>query len=327
MACRYFGILLLGIFSLTFQAPGEAWAAKAGFDIRILSKTETGKNRVRLGMVSKIRCASPELKRKLEALDLGKSPKPGKIRTINRNYIALRLRQLGIESTRYVFKGSKKAVLKRRSILISKDRIEKITREYLLNKPEWKGLDVEIKDIRVFSEVAVPDKEISFSFVEEKKKHMRGVLPLLLHIRSGKAFQKRTRVLVKVRIYSEVVVANRPLRRHRRITEDDIWLRKVNIAGLSGNIVTDINEIIGKRTRGYIRANAVLRQDLFEMPPLIKRGDMVLIVAEKHGMKITAIGQVKKDGRLGERIGVVNLDSKKMIFARVVDAQTVRVDF
>ena len=52
-----------------------------------------------------------------------------------------------------------------------------------------------------------------------------------------------------------------------------------------------------------------------------------MIVAESDGFKITALGQVKKRGRLGERIPVINFDSKKILYARVVDANTVKVDY
>jgi flagella basal body P-ring formation protein FlgA len=70
-----------------------------------------------------------------------------------------------------------------------------------------------------------------------------------------------------------------------------------------------------------------LRADLIELPPLVKRGDLVMIVAESNGFKITTLGEVKKTGRLGERIPVANMDSKKILQARVIDANTVQVDF
>jgi flagella basal body P-ring formation protein FlgA len=60
---------------------------------------------------------------------------------------------------------------------------------------------------------------------------------------------------------------------------------------------------------------------------LVKRGDLVVIIAESKGLKITTRGQVKKKGRLGEQIPVVNLDSNKVLYARVIDANTVKVDF
>jgi flagella basal body P-ring formation protein FlgA len=50
-------------------------------------------------------------------------------------------------------------------------------------------------------------------------------------------------------------------------------------------------------------------------------------MAESENLKITTLGQVKKKGRLGERIPVVNLDSKKVLHAVVVDANTVKIDF
>ena len=54
---------------------------------------------------------------------------------------------------------------------------------------------------------------------------------------------------------------------------------------------------------------------------------MVMIVAESGGLKVTALGEVKSSGYVGQRVKVVNLDSKKKIYARVVDENTVRVDF
>jgi flagella basal body P-ring formation protein FlgA len=71
----------------------------------------------------------------------------------------------------------------------------------------------------------------------------------------------------------------------------------------------------------------VLRATLVEFPPLVKRGDVVMIIAETQGFKITALGQVKKKGALGDRIPVVNFDSKKVLYARVLDSNTVKIEF
>jgi flagella basal body P-ring formation protein FlgA len=52
-----------------------------------------------------------------------------------------------------------------------------------------------------------------------------------------------------------------------------------------------------------------------------------MIIVESKGLKATARGLVKKKGRLGERIPVVNVDSKKVLYGRVIDSNTVKVDF
>jgi len=96
---------------------------------------------------------------------------------------------------------------------------------------------------------------------------------------------------------------------------------------LPSNVITDFEEVLGKRTRRAIGAKTILRADLIELPPLVNRGDMVVIIAESEGLRITARGQVKKKGRLGERIPVINFDSKKVLYALVIDSSTVKVEF
>ena len=97
---------------------------------------------------------------------------------------------------------------------------------------------------------------------------------------------------------------------------------------MPSNIVTDYDAILGKRTKRAINANTVLRSNLIEFPPIVKRGDVVTVIAESGGLRITALGLVKgREGRRGERIKVENLDSKRTLYAQVVDSKTVKVDF
>lgn len=70
-----------------------------------------------------------------------------------------------------------------------------------------------------------------------------------------------------------------------------------------------------------------LNSDLVELPPLVKQGDVVMIAAESETLRVSALGQVKEKGRRGERIRVLNLDSKKEVYALVVDGTTVKVEF
>jgi flagella basal body P-ring formation protein FlgA len=123
------------------------------------------------------------------------------------------------------------------------------------------------------------------------------------------------------------VVTKKPLGRYRTITPDDVYMQKMDITNLPNDIITDYKDVLGKRVRRNIWAKVVLRSEYIEFPPLVKRGDTVLIVAESEKMKITAMGEVRKSGRRGERVKVINLNSNKRIFARVIDQNTVKVEF
>ncbi len=102
---------------------------------------------------------------------------------------------------------------------------------------------------------------------------------------------------------------------------------RLDVAGLPADCITDPEMLIGKRTRRPVDTGTVLRQELVEFPPIVKNGDRVRIIVETAGLRISALGQVKQKGCQGELIQVVNLDSNKVIYARVIDSQTVRIEF
>ena len=101
----------------------------------------------------------------------------------------------------------------------------------------------------------------------------------------------------------------------------------MDLSKIKAYAVTTYEAVLGKRTKRAIKTDAVLSTDHIELPPLVKRGDVVSIIAESDGLRITALGEVRQMGCRGERINVLNLDSKKCIYAHVLDSNTVRVDF
>ena len=124
-----------------------------------------------------------------------------------------------------------------------------------------------------------------------------------------------------------MVVARHPIKRRQVITETDVQIVERDVSNMRNAGIPAFEEVIGKRASRAIRAGGVLYTDLVELPELIRRGDVISIVAESKGMTITTRGQASKGGYRGERIQVVNLDSKKQVYARVVDSNTVQVDF
>ena len=66
---------------------------------------------------------------------------------------------------------------------------------------------------------------------------------------------------------------------------------------------------------------------MFASPPLVRRGDIVKIVASSGPMIITATGMVKQQGCKGEMVRVVNTDSNRIITARVTGPGAVEVSF
>ena len=66
---------------------------------------------------------------------------------------------------------------------------------------------------------------------------------------------------------------------------------------------------------------------MLERPPIVERGDMVMILAESGGLRVTVPGKILEKGYRGQLVQVQNTMSRKNIYAKVIDEATVMVDF
>ena len=296
--------------------------------IRGLEKAEINSDVIHLGHIAKIRGDDPALVQRLKRIVIASAPLPGKSRHLNEGSIRLRLKQEKIDLSQIRLAAPKGIEVIRGFVEVTKEDITRAVSDFIYASMPWDREKVKIRDIRVRDNVILPKGKITYSVEPLKNTDFKGSVPLPIHFKVNGSFQKRILVTADIEVLAEVVITKRPLRRHRRITEDDIEIREKNLAGLPSNIILDYEEVLGKRAKRDIGANTVLRPDLIEFPPLVKRGDVVLIVAESSGLRITALGMVKqREGHRGERVRIENIDSKKSLYARVLDSKTVKVDF
>jgi flagella basal body P-ring formation protein FlgA len=138
---------------------------------------------------------------------------------------------------------------------------------------------------------------------------------------------KKVTVPATIDVWSDVVLAAIPLGKYQIIEAKHVRIEKMNLARVPENAVLHIEQAVGSRTNRNIAVNSILRGDQLELPPVVKRGDVVQVVAESKRMKISVKARAKESGAEGKTIRVQNLRSKKTIYAQVVDSQTVQVDF
>jgi len=186
---------------------------------------------------------------------------------------------------------------------------------------------VRIKDLQGGEKVTVPSGELSWEARIPERFHQGGSIPVSLILRAPGERDREIRVQARVEIYADVVMARNSLRRHQRVEERDVQVVNKNITLLPGDVATDVKEVVGKRMVLSVNPQEILRKSMVEVPPLVKKGDRVTLLVENAYFKITSTGEAREDGRAGERIRVVNISSQKEVSGRVVDGQTVQVDF
>jgi flagella basal body P-ring formation protein FlgA len=193
------------------------------------------------------------------------------------------------------------------------------------NLPD-QGLQVEIRDIRVSQSIRVPAGRVSCKVWIPEPLRRGGLVPAqLIFFSQGREVQ-RCQVQVLVDLYQTVAVARRYLKRHEEIREEDLDLVACNLKFLPPDAVTDPRTIVGKRTLVNVKGQEPLRAGLVEVPPLVKKGDLVQVIVNKNNIQVSCLGEIKETGRRGDRVKLVNLGSKKELLGRVLDGGTVQVD-
>jgi flagella basal body P-ring formation protein FlgA len=81
----------------------------------------------------------------------------------------------------------------------------------------------------------------------------------------------------------------------------------------------------GKQTKREISAGAILTPSFIQEETLIKRGDLVTMVAKYGGIVVTGTGKARGEGSLGDVIVVENPDSKKRFEGEIIGERMVEV--
>ncbi|CAD7849407.1 MAG: hypothetical protein [Olavius algarvensis Delta 4 endosymbiont] len=296
--------------------------------VRIAPAAEINSDRILLSQVARIAGPDPLLIARLGNIDIGRAPLPGRKRVIESRHILARMnkstgglpRDIGLDFPQ-------RLEVSRKAVTIAKERIAEIAAEWVLARVPWDQENVRVAKVQANTAVVLPQGRVTYQVKSPGKLDFLNTIALSVQFLVDGQAVKRAWVTLNLEVIAPVVVVRKPMGRYQPIESQDVTVVLKDLAKLPSGYFTDPAEVIGKRVKRTVYGNTVLREDLVELPPLVNRGDVVTIIAEAGALRITARGEVKAKGRKGERISVVNLDSRKRVSARVLDARTVKVEF
>jgi flagella basal body P-ring formation protein FlgA len=215
----------------------------------------------------------------------------------------------------------------REGVRLSASQIQEVVESFLAVHFANLPYRMSIEKMRVNEEVVVPAGRINYMVVPPKRTDFRGTVHLPVDVMVDGKKERRIWVTADIVCHTEVVAIRRPVERHGMLQQADVERIEMDVSRLPSDVITDIQDAIGKRVKHSLKPGAALRAEWIEIPPLVKKGEVVTVVAEKEGLRVSTIGETCSSGRLGERIRVVNLSTKRSVYAIVVDEKTVHIDF
>ncbi|HID29756.1 MAG TPA: flagellar basal body P-ring formation protein FlgA [Desulfobacterales bacterium] len=267
------------------------------------------------------------LREGLAAICLGHAPAPAKQRIFKGSWIESKIRSRKCLPADAAVRVPESVVIGRTWQSIREKRFLSIFNGYIASQLKTREADFRVSRFKVIGNGSLPEGEIKVQPVRQADARLLGHVSLTAIVRVDGKIERRVVLSGWVDRFEDVVCTTRSLTRSRIITEDDLGTTRRNISRLPHNVLASTQDVIGKRLKQTLKADAVLLANMVEKPPLIKRGDRVTIVAESSTLLITALGVAQTKGGIGDQVRVKNCMNKKEVIARIVDASTVKVKF
>lgn len=124
-----------------------------------------------------------------------------------------------------------------------------------------------------------------------------------------------------------VVVARHAATRGSVLTAADLRVEERELTGLAGGFATSLADAVGKETRATLAAGAPVPLSAIASPVLVRRGDLVTVVVETPGMRLSTPGEALEPGIAGAAIRVKNRQSQQELSGQVIERGTVLVSY
>jgi flagella basal body P-ring formation protein FlgA len=211
--------------------------------------------------------------------------------------------------------------------ILKTEEIEKSAMDYLIKTLPWDKKSLEINVYYQGKDITLPPgkKELIYKIMGSSQR--AGRIPMYLEIRINDQFQKRIRFNTKVLVSQKVIKTIRAVRRGEILSKDEIRAETIKTERPSKNAITNMDYALGYEASRSLSIGQILVPNFIKRPALGNRGDKILITAQKGGMIITTAGILKEDGYKDAMVRVLNIESKKIIYGRLVDSNTVKVNF
>ena len=211
---------------------------------------------------------------------------------------------------------------------ISKNEIKSMIINHINANMPWPKGSVRIEFFSQLSEIDVPAKDITCRVVSMRGEDFIGYSNFAIRFYDKKVFLKEETFRVRLEVLRDMVVSTGYLAKGTNISRGDVKLVKKWFDRISPSIITDIEDVVGKRLRTTIKhSDTMITRNMLMEPVMIKRGKLVRIVLEKGPIKITTVGLSEQNGAFGDIIKVKNISSKNVIYARVMGSSLVQVEF
>jgi len=183
--------------------------------------------------------------------------------------------------------------------------------------------DIRLKYIHLPKE-ALPEGDNYRYLVESNQTLPRlGYQTVWLRVYDNQSLIKQLPVTVDLSIWIDVVVATEKLKRGEKIEKNKISTKRTTVSRDYRNLIRHPDSAVGLITKQVVKEGEPLKQSILREPPDVLKGDKVNVKLVSGDLVVTARGEVKEDGLIGEKVKVFCETTRKLVYGTVQSPELV----
>ncbi len=294
--------------------------------VRVLPSAEVFGERFSLGEIAEMDGFDIKAMKVLAAIEVGRSPMPGRSLRLSERLILTRLRP-SIDLKRLILHVPDKAHVTRASLRIPGAEIERLVLKQAAADAGANPEDLKQELRGSINDAVLPKGELEWA-ISPLGRYISptGDRTYLAVARIDGKDVWRTTVRLKQKVYHEVVIAASPIRRNATIQRSDLKLERRPAGREAAPLPGSIDEVVGKIARRPIGANEAIRRDMFLEPHAVSEGGRVVVLYRTARVSVRVTGVALVGGHVGDFIPVKNLQSGKIVYGVIEGSEIVRVN-
>lgn len=244
---------------------------------------------------------------------LAPTPKPGYARTIPVSLIISKLRRWGYSEEQIAFDDGKDVVVKRATLVVPKEFIAESLRRYILNNMPWEESATTVQVFPPADDLYCSDGDIEIRWKPAGAYRFLGTGIFRGAVWVNDKEVKTILCKAMIETHSVALVAVRDIQKGKIITEQDVGYKEVKLDNKKVSAVWDITSIVGMEAKKSIREGSIIQIDDVVPPIVVKKNQVLSVEYTDDKISIVAKARALMDGRIGERIRCVYLNSEQPI--------------
>ncbi len=204
------------------------------------------------------------------------------------------------------------------------DALRRQLERYVEERAPVPPTSIEIPSLTDFAIAWEAPGEVRVVFTTAPQRFL-GSVPVTITVYVEGEAVKRGVVTTRVRAEQTIYLTARALERGALVHRQDLREERRDVSNIPTGALADPGEIVGKRTTRALPSGSVWLPSHLRTPQIVTRGQVVRLNFRSGALAIEGLGKARQDGRPGERIRVINVDTRREVVGIVTPAGEVDV--